>query len=99
MNSGFLILSVLGALGVGHAGLRKSIESAYPPDPDRTTPAYSLRDDVDFIPAAPFVLFGHHWMSIAGKLGDYSINSWISLGLVACYFMDGIWSSICRCTK
>ena len=66
MNSGFLILSVLGALGVGHAGLRKSIESAYPPDPDRTTPAYSLRDDVDFIPAAPFVLFGHHWMSIAG---------------------------------
>ena len=34
---------------------------------DRTpTPAHALRDDVDYRPAHPFVLFGHHFSSIAG---------------------------------
>ena len=35
-------------------------------DPERETPAYALRDNVDYIPANKFVLFGHHFSSIAG---------------------------------
>ncbi len=35
-------------------------------DPDRKTPAHTLRDDVDYIPTKPAVLFGHHYASITG---------------------------------
>ncbi len=33
---------------------------------DSPTPALRLRDDVDFVPANKYVLFGHHFASIAG---------------------------------
>ena len=35
-------------------------------DTNRRTPAHTLRDDVDYAPTNPFVLFGHHFASIAG---------------------------------
>ena len=35
-------------------------------DPDRPTPAHTLRDDVDYVPARRAVLVGHHFASIAG---------------------------------
>ena len=35
-------------------------------DANRETPAVRLRDNVDYIPANKFVLFGHHFASIAG---------------------------------
>jgi carbon starvation protein len=35
-------------------------------DPKIKTPAYTLRDDVDYIPVRAPVLFGHHYASIAG---------------------------------
>jgi carbon starvation protein len=35
-------------------------------DTKRETPAVRLRDNVDYIPANKFVLFGHHFASIAG---------------------------------
>ena len=35
-------------------------------DPGRTTPAHTERDDVDFVPTNRYVLFGHHFASIAG---------------------------------
>lgn len=43
--------------------LEKSVVRA---DKDRETPAVRLRDNVDFVPANKFVLFGHHFASIAG---------------------------------
>lgn len=36
------------------------------PDGKRPTPAHTLRDNVDYHPANPFFLFGHHFSSIAG---------------------------------
>lgn len=30
------------------------------------TPALAMKDDVDYVPTKPFVLFGHHFASIAG---------------------------------
>jgi len=35
-------------------------------DNQNPCPSQTLRDNVDFIPTAPFVLFGHHFSSIAG---------------------------------
>ncbi|MCC8182852.1 MAG: carbon starvation protein A [Clostridiales bacterium] len=35
-------------------------------DPTRKTPAYELEDGVDYVPAKPAVLMGHHYSSIAG---------------------------------
>jgi len=36
------------------------------PDDARETPAHTMRDGVDYYPARPLVLFGHHFASIAG---------------------------------
>jgi carbon starvation protein len=36
------------------------------PNDDRKTPAHAMGDGVDFHPAKPLVLFGHHFSSIAG---------------------------------
>jgi len=35
-------------------------------DDTHPTPAHTLRDDVDYLPSNKFVLFGHHFASIAG---------------------------------
>ena len=35
-------------------------------DPAARTPAHALRDEVDYVPTRPVVLFGHHYASITG---------------------------------
>lgn len=35
-------------------------------DDSRPTPAHTLRDDVDYVPTRPSILFGHHFASITG---------------------------------
>jgi len=35
-------------------------------DGDAVTPAYELQDNYDYVPARKYVLFGHHYASIAG---------------------------------
>ena len=35
-------------------------------DPDTPTPAHTQRDEVDYVPSRPAVLFGHHFASITG---------------------------------
>ncbi len=35
-------------------------------DPDTITPAHELEDGYDYVPARKYVLFGHHYASIAG---------------------------------
>ncbi len=35
-------------------------------DPDAKTPAHTQRDDVDYVPTRPAILFGHHYASITG---------------------------------
>ena len=60
-------------------------------DPDRLTPAHSRRDGVDYVPAKPAVLVGHHFASIAGAapiigpvtaavFGWLPVYIWIVLG-------------------
>lgn len=64
------------------------------PDDTKDTPAYTLRDDVDYSPANPRFLWGHHFASIAGAgpiigpiialsiFGWGPIVLWIALGSV-----------------
>ncbi len=35
-------------------------------DPDASTPAHQLTDGIDYVPANKYVLFGHHYASVAG---------------------------------
>ncbi len=62
-------------------------------DPDRPTPAYRQRDEVDYVPTRPSVLFGHHFASIAGAgpivgpvlasaYGWGAVALWLLLGCV-----------------
>ncbi|MBQ8707251.1 MAG: carbon starvation protein A [Succinivibrionaceae bacterium] len=62
-------------------------------DPSRPTPAHTRNDGVDYTPARPAVLFGHHFASIAGsgpilgpifasELGWGPAILWILLGSV-----------------
>ncbi len=46
----------------GHLISKKLIE----PDDAKITPAHRLKDGIDYYPAKPLVLFGHHFSSIAG---------------------------------
>lgn len=54
------------ALLFGFKFLRKSVTSNIQPDDNRTTPANLINDNKDFVPTRKSVLFGHHFMSIAG---------------------------------
>ncbi len=57
-------------------GLEKNVVKA---DPQRKTPAVALKDGVDYYPAHPFVLYGHHFASIAGAgpiLGPALAMAW-----------------------
>jgi carbon starvation protein len=60
-------------------------------DPKIKTPAYTLRDDVDYVPARAPVLLGHHFASIAGvgpiigpivgsAFGWLPVFLWVALG-------------------
>ncbi len=62
-------------------------------DPSRPTPAHTRRDGVDYVPAHPTVLFGHHFAAIAGagpivgpvlaaEFGWASVALWIVLGCI-----------------
>jgi len=58
---GILIYAVC-YLWYGRSLARKVVKA----DDSRPTPAHSKYDNVDFVPAHPGVLFGHHFASIAG---------------------------------
>ena len=64
------------------------------PVDSKDTPAVEFNDDVDFMPAKPFLLFGHHFSSIAGAgpivgpiiavmyFGWLAASLWVALGAV-----------------
>lgn len=52
---------------IGYMVYGKSLErEIVKADPNKPTPAVRLRDNVDYMPANKFVLYGHHFASIAG---------------------------------
>jgi len=67
MNSAVIIL-VAAAIYVGmYFSYGKALQNkVVKADPNRPTPAHRLYDGVDYVPANPVVLYGHHFASIAG---------------------------------
>ena len=76
----------------------KWIEKEWGIDPDRVTPAHSMKDGVDYVPAPKVVLFGHHFSSIAGAAPvvgaiTASMFGWLPVTIwciVACVFIGGV---------
>ncbi len=47
---------------------------------DAETPAHTLRDDVDYVPTNPWVLFGHHWRACLPPPRCACSRSWSGAG-------------------
>ena len=60
-----LVISLL-AFGLGYRFYARRVERAFEADGTHVMPSVELKDDVDYVPTRKFVLFGHHFASIAG---------------------------------
>lgn len=64
-----IVLAIVGFIvfALGYRYYSKFIaERIYRLDPNFRTPAHEFRDGVDFVPTNKFVLWGHHFTSVAG---------------------------------
>ncbi|MFQ5811451.1 MAG: carbon starvation protein A, partial [Armatimonadota bacterium] len=67
MNSAFIALGILFLLYLGYRFYGRHIERVVvQPDEGAEVPAVAQRDGVDFEPARPVMLFGHHFTGISG---------------------------------
>lgn len=67
MNAALLTVIMLALLWLGYHFYGRFIERRCGlPDANRETPACALRDGVDYEPAPPLMLFGHHFTNISG---------------------------------
>lgn len=67
MNAIVLALIGIVILALGYRYYSKMIaERIFRLDPNYVTPAHRYKDDVDFVPTNKFVLWGHHFTSVAG---------------------------------
>ena len=65
MNVGLTMVLTLIVFFLGYRWYGRWIARRYGIDPNLPTPAHRLRDNVDYSPARPVLLFGHHFASIA----------------------------------
>jgi len=64
-----ILIAVIGiiSLALGYRFYSKFLaEKIFRLDPDYVTPAHRYQDGVDFVPTNKFVLWGHHFTSVAG---------------------------------
>lgn len=92
--NGALLLALGGLiLIIGYVAYGRWIGRVLGLDPNRQTPAHTLKDDVDYMPTRPTILFGHHFSSIAGagpivgpvlaaQFGWAAVVLWVVLGCV-----------------
>ncbi len=66
MNSVFLIIFAVISFILGYIFYGRYLARKFKLDPNRETPAHSMKDNVDYVPAKMPVLLGHHFASIAG---------------------------------
>lgn len=67
MNAIVMMVLGLGAMFLGYVFYSKFIaEKILKLDPNFKTPAHELEDGVDFVPTNKYVLWGHHFTSVAG---------------------------------
>lgn len=66
MNTALVVVLVFIGFYLAYRFYSGYIRGVLGEDDSRTTPAHAMRDDVDYAPAHPMVLFSHHFSSIAG---------------------------------
>lgn len=67
MNS--LVLAIIGIamMGAGYLLYSKVLgKSIFRLSPNYSTPAHTMEDGVDYVPTNKYVLWGHHFTSVAG---------------------------------
>jgi len=66
VNAALLILSAIVIFAIAYVFYGGYLAKKWGVDANRTTPANEFKDDIDYFPAKPAVLLGHHFASIAG---------------------------------
>jgi len=66
MSAVILIVAAILCFIAGYIFYGRFLSKRLGIDPDKATPAHSMRDNVDYVPAKAPVLLGHHFASIAG---------------------------------
>ena len=66
MNAMLILIIGAAILVVGYVCYGGWLSKQWGVDPKRVTPAHELEDGVDYVPAKPYVVLGHHFSSIAG---------------------------------
>ncbi|MBS9402396.1 carbon starvation protein A [Halomonas sp. TRM85114] len=67
MSAIILLILGLAAMAAGYFLYSKFIaEKIYRLDPDYETPAHEFEDGIDYVPTNRYVLWGHHFTSVAG---------------------------------
>lgn len=67
MNAIAAMLMGLGAMALGYLFYSRFIaDKIYRLDPDFETPAHEFEDGIDYVPTNKFILWGHHFTSVAG---------------------------------
>ncbi|QYJ03383.1 carbon starvation protein A [Nocardioides panacisoli] len=108
MNSLLLLLIGLAMLAGGYLLYSKFLgERVYRLDPAYATPAHQMTDGVDYVPTNKFVLWGHHFTSVAGAApivgpaiaviwGWLPAFLWVTLGTVffaGMHDLGALWAS------
>jgi len=109
MNAILLAAIGLGAMAAGYLFYSRFIATRiYRLDPDYRTPSHVQQDGVDFIPTNPYVLWGHHFTSVAGAApiigpaiaviwGWVPAFLWVVLGTIffaGVHDFGAIWASV-----
>ncbi len=66
MNAAIILVVAIVVLVIGYILYGGWLEKTWGIDPNRETPAHTMEDGVDYVPAKAPVLMGHHFSSIAG---------------------------------
>ncbi len=108
MSPVLLLLIGLALFAFGYLVYSKYLSRrVYQLDPAFTTPAHELRDGVDYVPTNKFILWGHHFTSVAGAApivgpaiaviwGWVPAFLWVTLGTVffaGMHDLGALWAS------
>ena len=66
MNAMLILIIAVVALLLGYIFYGGYLARQWGIDPKRPTPAHEQEDGVDYAPAPPYMVLGHHFSSIAG---------------------------------
>ena len=109
MNSLVLALIGVGMIVLGYAFYSKFLaQRIYALDDSRPTPAHQFEDGVDYVPTNKYVLWGHHFTSVAGAApivgpavaviwGWLPAFLWVTLGTVffaGMHDLGALWASV-----